>query len=53
MIDEELGECKMRSWGNARSKVNKEQDWPQIAEVHMKGINLVSPEACIFPYTEC
>jgi len=26
--------------------------WPQIAEVHVKGMNSVSPEACIFPYTE-
>ena len=27
----------------------KKQDSPQIDEVHMKGMNSVSPEACIFP----
>ena len=43
MIAEALGECKKQG----------EQDCPQIAEVHMKGMNSVSPEACIFPYTEC
>ena len=27
--------------------------WCQVAEVHVKGMNSVSPEACIFPYREC
>ena len=27
----------------------RKQDWPQAAEVHMKGMNSVSPEVCIFP----
>ena len=40
LIAEELSECK-------------KQDWLQIAEVHMKGMNSVSPEACIFPYIKC
>ena len=26
--------------------------WPQIAEVHIKGMISVSPDSCIFPYTE-
>ena len=43
LIAEELGECKQQV----------KQDWPQIAEVHMKEMNSVSPEACIFPYKEC
>ena len=30
----------------------KTQDWPRIAELHMKGIGSVSPDSCIFPYTE-
>ena len=30
----------------------KKMVWLQIAEVHMKGMNSVSPEACIFPYIE-
>jgi len=28
------------------------QDWPQRAEVHVKGMNSVRPEACIFPHKE-
>ena len=24
--------------------------WPQIAEVHIKGMISVSPDSCIFPY---
>lgn len=27
----------------------KNRIWPQIAEVHMKGMNSASSEACIFP----
>ena len=38
--------------GNAGSKVKKETGWPQIAGIHMKGRNSVSPEACIFPCIE-
>ena len=26
--------------------------WPQIAEVPIKGMNLVIPDSCIFPYIE-
>ena len=26
--------------------------WPQIAEVHIKGMISVSPDSCIFPYLE-
>ena len=26
--------------------------WPQIAEVHIKGMISMSPECCIFPYIE-
>ena len=31
----------------------KTQDyWPQITEVHIKGVISVSPDSCIFPYKE-
>ena len=43
----------LRNWGNARSKGTKKQVWLQIAEIPMKGMNSMSPEACIFPDTEC
>ena len=43
----------LRSWANARSKVNKEMGLAPEAEMHMKGRDSVSPEACIFPYSEC
>ena len=43
----------LRSWQNARSNVNRKQDWPQIAEEPKKRMNSKSPEACIFSYTEC
>ena len=26
--------------------------WPQIAEMHVKGMISVSPDSCIFPYIE-
>ena len=40
-------QAKVLEWGAvAFSK-------PQIAEVHMKRMNSVSPEACLFPYIEC
>jgi len=39
--------------GMQEARRTMKQEWPQIAEVHMKGMNLVSPEACIFPYLEC
>ena len=42
-----------RSWGDGGSKVNKEIGLAQVAEVHMKEMNSVSPEACIFPNTDC
>ena len=44
--------------GNASSsrllllKVNKEPGLPQIAELHVEGLNPVIPEACIFPHIE-
>ena len=31
-------------------KQSRNRIWPQTTEMHMKGMNLVSPEACIFPY---
>ena len=31
----------------------RKQEWPQRAEVHMKGKNSQSPEACIFLCIEC
>ena len=39
-------------WGTGECKKQGEQgqDWSQIAEVHMKGMNSASLEACIFPY---
>ena len=40
VIDEELGECKMQ--GQQGNRIS-----PQIAEVHMKGMNSVNPEPCI------
>jgi len=43
---EELGRYKQQP----SAKVNEEENLPQIAEVHMKEMNSVSPEACIFPY---
>ena len=39
--------------GMQEARRTMKQEGPQIAEVHMKGMNLVSPEACIFPYLEC
>ena len=39
--------------GDARSKVKKEAGWSQRAEVCVKAMNSVSPEACIYPHTEC
>ena len=44
--------------GNARSshlpllKVNREPALPQIAELHVEGLNPVIPEACIFSHIE-
>ena len=35
--------------GKQAAKWTRKQDWPQIAEVHVKGVNSVSLEACIFP----
>ena len=32
--------------------VTENRIWLQIAEIHMKGMDSVSPEASIFPYTE-
>jgi len=44
VMAEELGECK---------KQDEQGSSPaQTAEVHMKGMNSVSSEACIFPYKE-
>ena len=45
VIAEKLGECK-------KQQCARKQGWPQIAEVHMKGMNSVSPKAYIFPYLE-
>ena len=32
--------------------VKNTEYWPQIAEVSIKGMISVSPDSCIFPYTE-
>ena len=61
VIAEELGECQSsHSPHLPLLVVNKElgckqsrnRIWPQIAEVHTKGMNSVSSEACIFSYKE-
>ena len=42
-------------WGMGMQEViitKSARIWPQIAEVHMKGLNSVSPETWIFPYIE-
>ena len=38
--------------GMQEKRWTRKRDWPQIAEVHMKGMTLVSTEDCIFPYIE-
>ena len=41
------------SWearGMQEARWARKQDWPQIAEVHMKRMNSVSSETTIFPY---
>ena len=56
-----LPQWLLRSWGGMQEAVIchlGQLRWTkkgllQIAEVHMKGMNSRSPEACIFPYTEC
>ena len=35
--------------GSEECKQSRNRMWPQIAEVHMKGMDSGSPEACIFP----
>lgn len=37
-------------WGDSRWE--RTGHWPQTAEVHIKGIVSMSPDYCIFPYTE-
>ena len=39
----------LRSWWNAGSKVNRKQDWPQIAEVPVKGVNFSQPRGLHLP----
>ena len=39
--------------GMQEARWTMKQDWPWRAEVPKTGMNSVSPEACIFPYTEC
>ena len=46
------GDC-WRAGVMQEARWTRKQDWPQIAEVRVKWINSVSPEACIFPHTEC
>ena len=36
----------------AASERENTRYWPQIAEVHIKGMMSVSPDSCIFPYVE-
>ena len=38
-------------WGT-QEEVKNAGCWPQIAEVHMKGILSVGPDSCILPNTE-
>ena len=38
--------------GIQKARWARKQDWPKIAEVHMKGMSSVSPEAFIFPDIE-
>ena len=48
---EELGECKKKLKETATPPSEQgNQIWPNRAEVHMKGMNLVSQEVCIFSY---
>ena len=57
---EDLGECKKQpstisatpcGEQGIKDVDNQETRFtPKIVEVHMKGMNSVSPEACIFPY---
>ena len=37
---------------NKGYKQSRKRIWPQKAELHMKGMNLVSSKACIFLYIE-
>ena len=46
------GDC-WGAGGMQEAKWTRKQDWPQVAEVHMTGMNSVIPETCIFPYIEC
>ena len=39
--------------GMQETRETRKQDWPQIAEVHMKGMDSVSQGVYTFPYTEC
>ena len=49
---EELGECKKKLKETATPPSEQgNQTWPNRAEVHMKGMNSVSQEVCIFSYT--
>jgi len=54
MTAEELGEGKKKFKEAATPPGEKgNRIWPQRADVHMKGMNSVIREACIFSYTEC
>ena len=44
-------------WGEGdvrdkKKKKNRIGFWPQIAEMHMKGMMSILPDSCIFPYIE-
>ena len=45
---DQRGACGMQE-----ARWTMKPDWPQRAEVHLIGMNSVSPEACVFPYIEC
>jgi len=45
-------DCR-RAGGMREAGQTRKQDWPQIAEMCMKGLNSVSPEAGIFPCLIC
>ena len=41
-----------QEWWACESEEAQEGGWPQIDEVHVKGITSVSPDSCIFSYKE-
>ena len=46
------GYLSLRWTGNWGCKQSRNRNWPQVTEVHMKGMNSVSPEVFISPHME-